>query len=289
MGLKKTWNKGIGDLKKSWEEGADDLKRSAQEAKGKALDVKKLATKDGRAAARSDAQERRETARSAYVGALERAVEAADWGDVLAEERAAGEALAAARADDSVKQEFDERWGALLRAKKLRRSEFLGSVADMHFYRDRIISRDGVRVMDEHYRATVDAAGNITTAYKPTVKRMAALSVLPGSALAPGMAMQKEMTRDYRELYFLVEHPDWARVERVNPVRARYIRQLAANINAAAAAAGMSTQSTDAGHGPAEPEDSLEKLKKLGELRDAGVLSEDEFSQAKQRLLRRLS
>jgi hypothetical protein len=40
---------------------------------------------------------------------------------------------------------------------------------------------------------------------------------------------------------------------------------------------------------PAEHKDSLEKLKKLAELRDAGVLSEDEFSQAKQRLLRRLS
>jgi len=54
-------------------------------------------------------------------------------------------------------------------------------------------------------------------------------------------------------------------------------------------AAGMSTEPPHAGQVPPEPDDSLEKLKKLGELRDAGVLSEDEFSQAKQRVLKELS
>jgi Short C-terminal domain len=54
-------------------------------------------------------------------------------------------------------------------------------------------------------------------------------------------------------------------------------------------AAGMSTEPAHAGRVPAEQDDSLEKLKKLGELRDAGVLSEEEFSQAKQRVLKELS
>jgi hypothetical protein len=54
-------------------------------------------------------------------------------------------------------------------------------------------------------------------------------------------------------------------------------------------AAGMNTEPAHAGHVPAEQDDSLEKLRKLGELRDAGVLSEDEFSQAKQRVLKELS
>jgi hypothetical protein len=51
----------------------------------------------------------------------------------------------------------------------------------------------------------------------------------------------------------------------------------------------MSTEPAHAGHLPAEQDDALEKLEKLGELRDAGVLSEDEFSQAKQRVLKELT
>jgi hypothetical protein len=281
MSLKKDWM----GLKKDLDQGLGDLKRGVQQAKDRTTDASRLATSKGRAAARSEKERRQATARADYEAALERAIAAADRGDVLAEERAATEAIRGARADPTVEQEFAARWEALLKEKRVRRSEWIGGIADMQFYRDRIISREGVRLMDEHCRATVDAAGNISTAYKPTAKRMAAFSILPGSALAPGMAMQKRVTHDYRELYFMVEHPEWARVEKVHSGRAKQIRQLAAEINSAAQAIAMRDQEVHAEAAP-RGDDPLDKLKKLAGLRDAGALSDQEFADAKRRILK---
>jgi hypothetical protein len=137
MSLKKDWM----GLKKDLDQGLGNLKRGVQQAKDKTTDASRLATSKGRAAARSEKERRQDTARAEYEAALERAIAAADRGDVLAEERAATEAIQAARADPTVEQEFAARWKALLKEKQLRRSGWIGGIADMQFYRDRIISR----------------------------------------------------------------------------------------------------------------------------------------------------
>jgi hypothetical protein len=130
----------------------------------------------------------------------------------------------------------------------LRRGKLLGTVGNFRFYSDRILTletvpnRGRVRdvslwkvyLMDEHVHASVETAGSISVSRRPTLTRMAAGALLPGSALIPGFALAKKETFDNRELYFILEHSEGGAVVPVNPDHGPAVREVAASINAAA-------------------------------------------------------
>jgi Short C-terminal domain len=241
--------------------------------------------------------------------ALDVAVRAAQAGDALAEERAIQAGLqiaetfrpssfmegwrAAGRGGLGEKEvEFNNRLTALLAEGKLRRQKYFGSVGDYHFWGDRILAADrSVYLMDENVRATVDTAGSISISRRPTLTRMAAGSILPGSALIPGFALAKKETFDSRELYFLLEHPAGAAVIQVDPQYGHVTRQVAAGINAAAAQIGRAKrrQAGDPHESGSTKHDDrtavLAQLEKLGELLERNILTDDEFQTEKARIL----
>jgi hypothetical protein len=89
---------------------------------------------------------------------------------------------------------------------------------------------------------------------------------------------------DHRELYLIVEGVGWAISVAVDPDQGAKARAFAARINAAgsvAAAAGSTEE-------PAAAVDIPDQIRQLGALRDAGLLTQDEFASKKTELLERL-
>jgi hypothetical protein len=204
-------------------------------------------------------------------------VRAADTGDVLGEEAAIRRAAEAAFSELEAKTAqlshrlkklvgipvpepflaLNAELLALQKAGKVRRGKSLGTVGDFVFFSDRILAPDHppdrgrlhihslwkVFLMDEDVHASVETAGSITVSRRPTLTRMAAGAMLPGSALIPGFALAKKETFDDRELYFIFEHPEGGAVVRVNPNFGQQVRQVAAAVNAAASNAHRERQS----------------------------------------------
>jgi hypothetical protein len=81
--------------------------------------------------------------------------------------------------------------------------------------------------MDEQVRAVVDAAGVIAVTRRHTLTRFALLG--PFSLFTP-----KATTHDNRELYFLVEHPQWASLVKLHPNAGMAARKVCATLNLAA-------------------------------------------------------
>jgi hypothetical protein len=113
------------------------------------------------------------------------------------------------------------------RAANARALPCLGRAGRIKVYADRIVTPEGVRPMDEHVKAVVDAAGVIAVTRRHTLTRFALLG--PLSLFTP-----KATTHDNRELYFLVEHPQWASLVKLNPNAGMAARKVCATLNLAA-------------------------------------------------------
>lgn len=171
---------------------------------------------------------------------------------------------------------------------RLERGAWIGHVGDVQLLSDRIVWRNSsgivVKKVNQHVRASIQTAGEVSR--RPTLTRMALGSVLPGTALIPGLALQK--TTDNRQLLFVLEHPEWVRFVELAPDFRGTAQQLATRVNQAAAKVGHDLDAAgvaDLAGGPSY----LEELKQLGELRDAGVLTEEEFATQKALVLSRRS
>jgi len=104
----------------------------------------------------------------------------------------------------------------------------------------------------------------------------------PGSALLVGLAVPKTKTTDLRSASFVLAHPEWRMIEPIDPDGAHQVSGIAAQINA------MSTQQRSAAAAPitAAPAASVaDELAKLASLLESGVLTAEEFANAKARLL----
>lgn len=122
--------------------------------------------------------------------------------------------------------------------------------------------------------ATVDSAGEID-------KRITATRLVLTGPFA--LAFRKK--KDKRELYLMIEGDGDAFVVEVDPKKGAEARKFAAKLNTAASRATASAP-TPAPPSESSPSTSVaDELKKLAELRDAGVLSPDEFEAQKARLL----
>lgn len=218
--------------------------------------------------------------------ALDEAEQQAAAGEVLAEELAIREAfrlaasagLFASRPTRWVHDQVQQR----TTAGTLRLGvELLGRVGeDLTIMSDRVLQGDLVQLLDNRVRASVEVGGQVLQSTRPTLTRMAIGSVLPGSALLVGLAMPKTTTTDLRTGTFILAHPQWRITEPIDPDAAQEVAGLAAQLNLMFAEQ----------RGPARPAvaspNLADDLRKLGELRDSGVLTEDEFIAAKSRLLR---
>jgi Short C-terminal domain len=158
---------------------------------------------------------------------------------------------------------------------------------NMTLYEDRLAAFENDQLyqwpMSDEVTATVDTAGNIaaTRGRRLGVKAGATLLLGPLGLLAGG---PRDYVTDTRELYLLVEGPDWAYSAEAPPdwgLAARRFAQLVHVLSRIRAQA----------QPPPEPsaEDqagTLTQLKMLGELRDTGVLTPEEFAEQKARILR---
>lgn len=107
------------------------------------------------------------------------------------------------------------------------KTPMLGYAGQIKVYEDRILTPEGVHPMDEHVQATVDTAGNIAVTRRHTLTRFALLG--PVSLFTP-----KATKHDDRELYFLIEHPQWASMAKLNPDHGAGARRVAMATNLAA-------------------------------------------------------
>lgn len=198
--------------------------------------------------ARGEAFEQKGAPIEAAFAEAERAAEA---GRLLEEEAAIRRAFLAAdalhrslnRADmDRLMSVWPTTYESGLRVRietgQLRRGQtFLGSAGPIEIWTDRVlVHAESLRVwpLDHECRASVETAGQLTSSSRPTLTRMAAGAILPGSALIPGLVFQKKEVQDTRELYFIIEHPTYFETAPVQPDFEGTLRQVAASVNYAA-------------------------------------------------------
>ena len=188
----------------------------------------------------------REQREQLMFACLDDAEKACLSGDIREEEGLIREALVHAEALRA-RRKFDEELVRRAQARRLRRCEYFGYVGEIGLFSDRLIDGDGnVWVVDENLVVSVETSGSINTTTRPTLTRMAVGSLLPGSALIPGFAFQKTKTHDERDLYVLLEHPEYgAAAIPVDPTQEAAVRQLAGQLRAAVQAHKLAREQTD--------------------------------------------
>jgi len=144
---------------------------------------------------------------------------------------------------------------------------------------DRVICGDEVKPIDRFTTANVFLDGSEQVIQRPTLTRMALLSPLPGTALAPGLALQKQSKVDTREVTFSVASANWQFTCRTSPTSFAHSKAIAERINAIA-----SELESRVGAGSAGT-DKVEKIKELKNLLDNGALSVEEFNELKSQVL----
>jgi hypothetical protein len=146
------------------------------------------------------------------------------------------------------------------------------SFAGITLFETTIRAADGDGGPLDGARATVDTAGQLT-------RRITLTRVVLTGPLALGW--RKKL--DDRELYLVIEGEGWATSAAVDPKLGEEARAFAAKINAAATRS--STEQRDASRDDSDP---LQQLRALADLRDAGVITDDEFEAKKTDLLGRI-
>ncbi len=158
-----------------------------------------------------------------------------------------------------------------------------GSTIEVWSKRIRCVNQE--YLLDEFVEAQVYLDGEIQITQRPTLTRMAFGSVLPGSALIPGLAFQKKKKNDLRETVFTVSGANWNLSVEISPNQVTNARTVATQINLAAAKASktLSHSSSDPKVQPSGT--TVDQLTKLEALRTAGTISEEEFLLLKSQIL----
>lgn len=98
--------------------------------------------------------------------------------------------------------------------------------ADVHLFADRVTTSEGeASFKDGPVTATVDTAGNLAVTRRGTITRTLLLGGIGG------MIFKKEERHDARELYLLIETPNFASLIQCKPDDGPKVRQLAVRIN----------------------------------------------------------
>jgi hypothetical protein len=235
---------------------------------------------------------------------LELAAEHAQAGDIVAEEAAildAGRAAERENAGDKRKarKQVSSAIEELVKDGRLRRgARHLGTVSrhlgsgtgslliaaldkkDLEVYSDRLLHDGKAYALDGRVSVSLEVDGQVVTSSRPTMTRMAAGAVLPGTALIPGLAFQKKTSTDTRSALLIVAHPDWSVTVAVDP-DVGSIRTVVAKLQTAVRelerleAANAST-STPAPLGEDALSTKLSKLERVASLQASGALSAEE-------------
>lgn len=157
---------------------------------------------------------------------------------------------------------------------------------------DRVITPTKAYPIDATTTAQVYLDGQELVTQRPTLTRMALLSPLPGSALIPGMALQKKEKTDSRQGEFQVGGLGWSLRVIVHPDQLSNPRQLAEQINRHA-----SDRARTAETAPPQPaaeramnaapasDDLLTKLERLQALVTSGAITQQEADVLKRDIL----
>jgi hypothetical protein len=243
---------------------------------------------------------------------LRKAVEGARARDVSAEEAGIRSALAAAKAESRFARKTAEQrvirleTSGLLRINSTAIGKVTGESGFGQYTRkghlsklqtgepwviirsDRVITKGSAHPIDEFTSAQVYLDGQEMITSRPTLTRMALLAPLPGSALVPGMALQKKEKTDTRQGEFQVGGRGWAVRVVVHPDNLSVPRQMAEQVNRLARA--FEAQARTAA--PAAPisapmptVDIIDRLERLQALVASGAITEDEAAMIKAGLL----
>lgn len=167
----------------------------------------------------------------------------------------------------------------------------------LDIYSDRVVGPEMAKPIDAYTQAQVYLDGQQLVTQRPTLTRMALLSPLPGSALLPGLALQKKEKVDTRQGQFTVAGKDWNRTILVAPEAVPKLRGIAEQINriaeamadavAHAAATSTPAPSPQAASTPAPGTDGdvLTRLERIASLQKSGAITDVEAAALKAQVL----
>ena len=175
---------------------------------------------------------------------------------------------------------------------------FLGG--QLHVFENRIFSPSRNLELDENTVAEVVLEGEKIVSARPTLTRMAALSFLPGTALIPGLALQKKTVKDERQLIVVIANASGSITMNLDMSQLANAKAIASQINAIA----EQKHRANSGASLVAPESSAEtsqvtpasttltssvadELIKLKGLLDSGHISDEEFAIMKKQLIER--
>lgn len=162
-----------------------------------------------------------------------------------------------------------------------------GSTDDLFVFKKAILQAHNLFLIDADVSAEVTSNGGVQVTHRPTMTRMAAGAILPGTALIPGLAFQKKKSIDSRSTYFVCAHPDWMLDVNVDPdssgealKAAKYINKQAEALRPSPNPASVSTAA------PGGAEKSVaEQLREMKALLDEGVITQEDFDKFKAGLI----
>lgn len=163
----------------------------------------------------------------------------------------------------------------------------IGGFWELALYEDRLIDQDWRHLpLRGEVTASVDTAGAlaVTRGRNLAAKGAGTLVFGPLGLLFAGNAKHRQV--DTRELYLLVEGPNWAYTRAFDPNAGAALRDFALQISTAS-----KTRSDSLAAQPASPDTSpgvtsiAAELRELASLREEGILSDEEFTQQKRKLL----
>lgn len=145
----------------------------------------------------------------------------------------------------------------------------------------RIRSNSVEHLVDQFVQADVYQDGDIQVIQRPTMTRMAAGAILPGSALIPGLAFQKKKKSDLRKTTFIVAHSEWQLSVEISPKDVTRARSIASQLNLAARTAAKNSVQVPDRIVPSK----VDELIKLDKLVSAGAISLEEFEKIKAEII----
>lgn len=163
-----------------------------------------------------------------------------------------------------------------------------GQTTELKIFKTALRQGDSVYPIDERISAEVTSAGGVQVTHRPTMTRMALGSVLPGTALIPGLAFQKQKAMDSRTTYFVCAHPDWMLDVNVDPDHSEGAVKAANYLNKQAealAAARGTDPSVSTSQRDSQISSVADQIREMKALLDEGVITQEDFDKFKASLI----
>jgi hypothetical protein len=158
-----------------------------------------------------------------------------------------------------------------------------GSTQNLVVFKRVILQGNKLHLIDGDVSAEVTSNGGVQVTHRPTMTRMAAGAILPGTALIPGLAFQKKKSMDSRTTYFVCAHPEWMLDVNVDPDAAGEALKAAKYINKQAELLAVAQPIAIAA--PPAPASAAEQLREMKALLDEGVITQEDFDKFKASVL----